>query len=50
MPQYAYIGIGRDDGKQAGEYSAIFYKKDKFKVLDHGDFWLSTDTSRPNKG
>ncbi len=50
MPHYDYIGVGRDDGKQGGEYAAIFYKKDKFKLLDHGDFWLSTETTYPNKG
>ena len=50
MPGYDYIGVGRDDGKQAGEYSAISYRTGKFEVLDHGDFWLSTITDRPNKG
>ncbi|CAL1521455.1 endonuclease/exonuclease/phosphatase family protein [Chitinophaga sp. MM2321] len=50
MPGYDYIGIGRDDGKQAGEYSAIFYKTSKFKLLRKGDFWLSPITDRPNKG
>ena len=50
MPQYTYIGVGRDDGKQGGEYAAIFYKKDKFKLIEHGDFWLSTETAYPNKG
>ena len=49
-PGYDFIGIGRDDGKQAGEFSAIFYKTDKFKLLNKGDFWLSTITDRPNKG
>lgn len=47
---YDYIGVGRDDGKQGGEYAAIFYKKANVKLLDHGDFWLSEDTSRPNLG
>lgn len=50
LPGYNYIGIGRDDGKRAGEHSAIFYKIDKFELLKHGDFWLSTVTDRPNKG
>jgi len=50
MPGYSYTGIGRDDGKTAGEFSAIFYKTNKFKLLKHGDFWLSPITSRPNKG
>lgn len=50
MPGYDYIGVGRDDGKQAGEFSAIFYKTDRFEVLKHGDFWLSPETDHPNKG
>lgn len=47
---YDYIGVGRDDGKQQGEYAAIFYKKDHIKMLDHGQFWLSQDTEHPNLG
>lgn len=50
LPGFDYTGKGRDDGKEAGEYSAIFYNTRKFKLLDHGDFWLSEDTERPNKG
>lgn len=50
LPGYAYIGIGRDDGKLAGEHSAIFYNTGKFTLLEHGDFWLSETTDRPNKG
>lgn len=50
LPDYGYIGIGRDDGKKAGEFSAIFYKKSRFELLKSGDFWLSKVTDRPNKG
>ena len=50
LPGYDYIGVGRDDGKQGGEYAAIFYRTDMFEVLDHGDFWLSPITDRPNVG
>ncbi|MDE6703534.1 MAG: endonuclease/exonuclease/phosphatase family protein [Muribaculaceae bacterium] len=50
MPEYEYIGVGRDDGAQGGEYAAIFYKPGRFELLDSGNFWLSTDTTRPNKG
>lgn len=39
---YSYIGVGRDDGKEDGEYSCIFYKKDKFTVVQQSTFWLST--------
>lgn len=38
---YAYFGVGRDDGKTKGEYSAIFYNKEKLTVLKEGTFWLS---------
>lgn len=38
---YNYIGVGRDDGKTKGEYSAIFYNSKKFKVLENNTFWLS---------
>lgn len=50
MPGYNYIGVARDDGKKEGEHSAIFYRTDKFKLLDHGDFWLSKDQTKPNLG
>ena len=41
LPEYAEVGVGRDDGKTAGEYAPIFYKKDKFDLLDSKTFWLS---------
>ena len=47
---YDYIGIGRDDGKQGGEHEAIFYKKDRLILLDHGDFWLNETPDRPALG
>lgn len=50
LPQYARYGIGRDDGKDKGEHSAIFYKKDEFKLLANGDFWLSETPDTPSLG
>lgn len=47
LPQYNYIGVGRDDGKTKGEYSAIFYKKEKFTVIDQNTFWLSENPQIP---
>jgi len=38
---FNYVGIGRDDGKEKGEYSAIFYNSNKFKVIESNTFWLS---------
>ena len=50
LPNYSHVGVGRDDGAQKGEYSSIFYNKDRFKVLESDTFWLSEDTTKPNKG
>ncbi|WP_190277559.1 endonuclease/exonuclease/phosphatase family protein [Adhaeribacter rhizoryzae] len=50
LPVYARYGLGRDDGKEKGEHSAIFYKKDKFKLLNKGDFWLSQTPDKPSLG
>lgn len=45
FPNYKRIGVGRDDGKQAGEFSAIFFQKDKFELIDNSTFWLSQTPS-----
>ncbi|RFM25721.1 endonuclease/exonuclease/phosphatase family protein [Deminuibacter soli] len=50
LPAYNRYGLGRDDGKDAGEHSAIFYKKDKFELLQKGDFWLSETPDQPTLG
>jgi endonuclease/exonuclease/phosphatase family metal-dependent hydrolase len=50
LPGYAHVGVGREDGKQAGEFSAIFYKKDKYRLLQQGTFWLSMTSTTPSKG
>ncbi|NII24435.1 endonuclease/exonuclease/phosphatase family protein [Pseudoflavitalea sp. X16] len=50
LPEYAWYGLGRDDGQAKGEHSAIFYKKDKYKLLNKGDFWLSETPEKPGPG
>ena len=50
MDEYAFTGSGRDDGKQAGEHSAIFYRKDRFHLEKSGDFWLSKTPEKPSVG
>lgn len=47
---YGDYGIGRDDGKDKGEFAPIFYKKDKFELLESGSFWLSENPEEPSKG
>lgn len=41
FPNYSRVGVGRDDGKEEGEFMAVYYRNDKFKLLGSGDFWLS---------
>ena len=50
LPEYDYIGVGRDDGKKKGEFMAIFYLKEKVELLDGGTFWLSETPDVPSKG
>ncbi|MEG1585682.1 MAG: endonuclease/exonuclease/phosphatase family protein [Bacteroidales bacterium] len=50
MAEYSYVGKGRDDGDRAGEHSAVFYRNDRFSVLDKGDFWFSETPEVPSKG
>lgn len=50
LDEYAYIGVGRGDGKTGDEHSAIFYKKERFELLDKGDFWYSERPDMPGKG
>jgi endonuclease/exonuclease/phosphatase family metal-dependent hydrolase len=41
LPGYKHLGVGREDGKTKGEYAPVFYKTDRFRLLDQGTFWLS---------
>lgn len=48
--QYDAIGVGREDGKAEGEYSAIFYNSKKYRVLQQSTFWLSQTPDVPSMG
>lgn len=50
LKDYDFVGVGRDDGKNQGEYSAIFYDKNKLEVTKSGTFWLSETPEKPSKG
>lgn len=41
LPEYAYVGVARDDGRTKGEFSPILYRKDRFELLQNETFWLS---------
>lgn len=47
---FKYVGVGRDDGDNQGEYSAIFYNVSKFNVIESGTFWLSETPDKVTMG
>lgn len=47
LPKFAAIGVGRDDGKNGGEFNPIFYNTEKFDVEASGTFWLSETPDKP---
>lgn len=50
LPEYAWLGVGRDDGKEAGEFMAILYRKDRIEPLHSSTFWCSPNPSAPGLG
>ena len=50
LVDYNFVGVGRDDGKDEGEYSALFYNHKKFKVLQSNTFWLSETPEKVSMG
>ncbi|UJR14424.1 hypothetical protein I4U23_001421 [Adineta vaga] len=47
LPSFEWYGAGRDDGKEKGEFSAIFYRANRFDMLDNNTFWLSETPETP---
>ncbi len=47
LPNHRWVGVGRDDGADGGEFSPIFYNQFRLKLLDHGTFWLSETPEVP---
>ena len=47
LPEYEVIGVGRKDGKEQGEYSALWFKKSRFSLVKSGYFWLSQTPDVP---
>ncbi len=50
LPEFDSYGLGRDDGKDAGEHMTIFFKKSRFEKLDCGTLWLNESTDKPGLG
>jgi endonuclease/exonuclease/phosphatase family metal-dependent hydrolase len=47
LPDYGFVGVGRDDGQQAGEFVPILYRRQRFTLLEAGHFWLSDRPTQP---
>jgi endonuclease/exonuclease/phosphatase family metal-dependent hydrolase len=47
LPGYSWVGVGRDDGKERGEYSPIFYRISRLELLETDTFWLSETPEIP---
>jgi endonuclease/exonuclease/phosphatase family metal-dependent hydrolase len=47
LPEHRRVGVGRDDGQSGGEFSAIFFRRDRFDLIDGGTFWLEEPADRP---
>lgn len=47
---YSYVGVGRDDGKDKGEFCAIFYDTTKYRMISNSTFWLSETPEKVSKG
>jgi endonuclease/exonuclease/phosphatase family metal-dependent hydrolase len=50
LSEYNAVGVGREDGKEKGEFSPILYNKNKLTLIKSGYFWLSETPDKPSKG
>ena len=50
FPNYDWVGVGREDGKEGGEYSPIFFNTEKYKLIRTSTFWLSETPDSVSKG
>jgi len=50
LPGYGWIGAGRRDGREGGELNPIFYRRELFRAIESGTFWLSPTPQTPSRG
>ena len=48
--EFRWLGTGRDDGRNAGEFCPIFWREESIAMHEHGTFWLAPKTDTPAKG
>ncbi|MCA9103737.1 MAG: endonuclease/exonuclease/phosphatase family protein [Planctomycetales bacterium] len=49
LPDHGFYGVGREDGRNSGEFSGIYYRADRFTRVDQGTFWLTTTPASVSK-
>lgn len=49
-PAYDHYGLGRDDGREAGETTTLFWRRDRFETVSTQTLWCSPTPDRPSKG
>ncbi len=50
FPGYRFVGVGRDDSKEQGEFSPLAFDSSQFQIRESGTFWLSTSPALPSLG
>lgn len=41
LPEYDFVGVARENGKEKGEYAPLFYRRDRYELIETGTWWLS---------
>ena len=49
LTDFDWYGVGRNDGKDGGEFTPVLWRKDRFEAVDRGTFWLGPDTEAVGK-
>ncbi len=50
LEDYSFVGVGRDEGNDEGEFCSIFYNQNRIELVEESTFWLSTTPQKPSKG
>src|SRR5689334_14470258 len=50
LREYTRVGVGRADGHRGGEFNGVFFRTERFELIDHGTVWLSETPDRPSVG
>lgn len=50
LPEYRWIGVGRVDGREAGEFTPIFFHEPRVTLVEHATFWLSATCEHAGRG